>query len=35
MEKTKDWWRDALQRFIVTDGVIKFDGIFLVNKYQL
>ncbi len=29
MEKTKEWWTDALQRFINTDQVIRFDGIYM------
>jgi alpha-glucosidase (family GH31 glycosyl hydrolase) len=29
MEKTKEWWKDALNRFILTDQVIRFDGVFL------
>jgi alpha-glucosidase (family GH31 glycosyl hydrolase) len=32
MEKTREWWKDALQRFVNTDQVIKFDGLFLVNS---
>lgn len=30
LEKTREWWNDALQRFLVTDQTIKFDGIFMV-----
>ena len=29
MEKTKEWWKDALQRFVITDQTIKFDGIYM------
>lgn len=29
MEKTIEWWKDALQRYVLTDQVIRFDGIFL------
>jgi alpha-glucosidase (family GH31 glycosyl hydrolase) len=29
MTKTKEWWQDALQRYIVTDKMITFDGIFV------
>lgn len=29
LEKTREWWTDALQRFVITDQMIKFDGIFM------
>ncbi len=32
MEKTREWWKDALDRFILYDQVVKFDGLFLVNE---
>ncbi|RNA12389.1 putative maltase-glucoamylase 2, partial [Brachionus plicatilis] len=28
MEKTQEWWKDAFQRFFVTNNQVKFDGIF-------
>ena len=31
METTRAWWKDALNRFINTDQVIRFDGIYLVK----
>ncbi len=31
METTKSWWKDALNRFINTDQVIRFDGVYLVK----
>lgn len=34
MEKTQDWWLDAIERFFFTDAVVKFDGIFLVSLKQ-
>lgn len=35
MEKTREWWKDALERFFFTDKVIKFDGFYLVNQLFL
>lgn len=34
LEKTREWWTDALQRFVITDQKIKFDGIFLVMIFS-
>jgi hypothetical protein len=31
MDRTRDWWKDALNRFIVKDENMKLDGIFLVG----
>ena len=31
MAITKEWWKEALNRFINTNQVIRFDGVFLVS----
>ena len=31
MEKTREWWKDALQRYFVTNEVVKFDGLYFVS----
>jgi hypothetical protein len=35
MERTREWWKEALHRFIVKDENIKLDGIFLVKKHYI
>ncbi len=29
-ERTREWWKEALQRFITKDEKVKLDGVFLV-----
>lgn len=32
LEKTREWWAEAIGRYFFTDATVKFDGIFMVNE---
>jgi hypothetical protein len=30
-QQTRDWWKEALQRFVAKDEMVKLDGVFIVS----